>query len=209
MGSKFTIILDKGEGMSVPTRSWEWTLTLVALGILWSGSASAQNCKYTVKRTIKQTAGDNHSKCETTCSGAVEIQIANNESGKGPIEGVEDQELALKFAATEPLGGEENALCTSNGAVNWGDSDEDEAFPSTEWNDCTGHIGTRIAALDSYTPELIMKHTYHKAGNYCVSAKMFASRKDRHGAACAYDCTLENYIRVKIKPSTPSANAAK
>ena len=190
--------------MSLVSRSCRWALAAAVLGSLWSGSVSAQECKYTVKRTVKQTAGDGNSKCQVTCSGAVEIQLPNK-GNKGPIEGVENEEIALNFAATEPLGGEENALCTSNGSVNWGDSDEDEPFPSTEWNDCTGHIGTRIAALDSYTPEVVMKHTYHKAGNYCVSAKMFASRKDRHGAACAYDCTLGNSIRVKIKPHSGSS----
>jgi hypothetical protein len=191
--------------MSLESKSYGWALAAAVLGIILSVSASAQNCKYTVKRTVKQTAGDSNSKCEVTCPGVVEIQLPNQQNGKGPIEGIENQEIALNFAATEPLGGEENALCTSNGAVNWGDGDEDEPFPSTEWNDCTGHIGTRIAALDSYTPEVVMKHTYHKAGNYCVSAKMFASRKDRHGAACAYDCTLENSVRVKIKPQSGSS----
>lgn len=191
--------------MSLVSKSSRWAFAVAALGITLSGSASPQSCKYTVERSVKQTAGENNSKCQVTCSGAVEIQSPDTESGKGRIEGVEHQEITLKFAATDPLGGEENALCTSNGAVNWGDSDEDEPFPATEWNDCTGHIGTRIAALDSYTPELVMKHTYHKAGTYCVSARMFASRKDRHGAACAYECTLENSVRVKIKPEAGSS----
>lgn len=191
--------------MSLVSKSCRWPFAAAVLGIILSGSAFAQSCKYTVKRTVKQTAGDGNSKCEITCSGAVEIQLPNTGNDKRPIEGVENQEIALEFAATEPLGGEENALCTSNGAVNWGDSDQDEPFPSTEWNDCTGHIGSRIAAQDSYTPELTLKHTYHKAGTYCVSAKMFASRKDRHGAACAYDCTLENSARVKIKPEASSS----
>ena len=191
--------------MSLVSKWCGFALAVIVMGLITSGSAFAQTCKYTVKRAVKQTAGEGNSKCEVTCSGEVEIQTPDNENSKGPIVGIENQELALNFAATEPLGGEDNALCTSNGAVNWGDSDEDEPFPSTEWNDCTGHIGTRIAALDSYRPELVMKHTYHKAGNYCVSAKMFASRKDRHGAACAYDCTLENSIRVKIKPQPRSS----
>lgn len=192
--------------MSLVSKSWCWALAAPVLGIILSGFASAQNCKYTVKRTVKQTAGDSNAKCEVTCSGKVEIQLPNKATGTGPIEGVENQEIALNFAATEPLGGEQNALCTSNGAVNWGDSDQDEPFPSTEWNDCTGHIGTRIAALDSYTPEVVMKHTYRKAGTYCVSVKMFASRQDRHGAACAYDCTLENSVHVKIKPEAGSSD---
>jgi hypothetical protein len=191
--------------MSLVSKSCRWILAAAVLGIILPGFTSAQNCKYTVKRIVKQTAGENSSKCQVTCSGVVEIQPANQGNGKGPIEGVENQEIALSFAATEPLGGEENALCTSKGAVDWGDSDQDEPFPSTDWNDCTGHIGTRIAALDSYTPVLVMKHTYHKAGTYCVSAKMFASRQDRHGAACAYDCTLENSVRVKIKPAASSS----
>lgn len=192
--------------MSLVSKSCRWAFAAAVLGVLLSGAASAQSCKYTVERTVKQTAGQGNSKCEITCSGAVEIQLPKEEDAKGPIEGIENQEIALKFAATEPLGGEENALCASNGVVNWGDNEQGEPFPSTEWNDCTGHIGTRIAALDSYTPELIMKHTYHKAGTYCVSAKMFASRKDRHGAACAYDCTLENSVRVKIKPEGSSSD---
>ena len=177
-----------------------WALAAAVLGITLPGSVSAQSCKYTVKRTVKQTAGESNPKCQITCSGAVKIQLASKGTGNGPIVGVENREITLNFAATEPLGGEENALCNSNGAVNWGDSDQDEPFPSTDWNDCTGHIGTRIAALDSYTPEVDMKHTYRKAGTYCVSVKMFANRQDRHGAACAYDCTLENSVRVKVKP---------
>lgn len=191
--------------MSLVSKSSGWAVAVAVVGLVLSGSLSAQNCKYTVKKTVKQTAGENNSKCAVTCSGEVEIQLPENANVKGPIEGVENQEIALRFAATEPLGGEENALCTSNGVVNWGDSDQDEPFPSTEWNDCTGRIGTRIAALDSYTPELVMKHSYHKPGTYCVSARMFASRKDRHGAACAYDCTLENSVRVKIKPQAGSS----
>jgi hypothetical protein len=191
--------------MSLVSKSSQWAFAVAVLGIILSGSASPQSCKYTVKRTVKQTAGENDSKCQVTCSGVVEIQLPNQENGKGIIEGAEHQEIALKFAATDPLGGEDNALCGSNGDVNWGDGDEDEPFPSTEWNDCTGHIGTRIAALDSYTPEVVMKHTYAKAGSYCVSAKMFASRKDRHGADCAYECTLENSVRVEIKPESSSS----
>jgi hypothetical protein len=191
--------------MSVVSKLCHCALAAVALGIMLGGSASAQSCKYTVKRTIKQTAGEGDSKCEVTCPGSIEIQVPEKASVKGTIGGVENNEIALNFAATDPLGGEENALCTSNGAVNWGDSDEDEPFPSTEWNDCTGHIGTRIAALDSYRPEVVMKHTYEKAGTYCVSAKMFASRKDRHGAACAYDCTLENSAKLKVKAQSGSS----
>jgi len=192
--------------MWLVSKSCGWALAGAVLGIMLSGPVSAQSCKYTVKRTVKQTAGESNPKCQVTCSGAVKIQLASKGTGNGPIEGVENREIALNFAANEPLGGEENALCTSNGAVNWGDSDQDEPFPSTDWNDCAGHIGTRIAAVDSYTPEVIMKHTYRKAGTYCVSVKMFAGRQDRHGEACAYDCTLENSVHVKIKPEAGASD---
>ena len=85
-------------------------LAAAALGIMLSGPVSAQSCKYTVKRTVKQTAGESNPKCQVTCSGAVKIQLASNGTGHGPIEGVENREIALNFAATEPRSSWDKAM---------------------------------------------------------------------------------------------------
>ncbi len=188
--------------MDLVSKLFSWGLrVMLAYGIILTMPASAQSCKYTKQLIAKHVGGDDSQKCESACTGYLRIQpFSNGKRCSQAIEGTEEQEIAIEFSASEPLGGEENALCTSNGAVNWGESDEDEPMPLASWEDCNGHHGSRIAAVDSYTPDLVLKHIYHKAGTYCVSATMFANRRVRGAGACSYDCRLENSIRVRVKP---------
>jgi hypothetical protein len=114
------------------------------------------------------------------------------------VVGLVGEELTLEFAAHGPEGGDDvNLLCGSKGFVNWGDGSDDEPFPSMSWLDCEGKPGSRIGAIDSYTPDLYVKHTYSKPGIYCVSATTFYSSKVRD-KACSFGCTQQGYLHVKI-----------
>jgi hypothetical protein len=187
-------------------------IILSAFGLSQNSSpAPADSCKYTKPLTVTKENGDSGVSCEHNCKGSLRIAWPTLEQtpvvgGKKhgiAIEGTVGQELVLEFADARPTGGDEaNALCSSDGAVNWGDSSDDEAFPNVPWDGCPGHPNSRIDSQESFALDKIMKHTYKKPGNYCISATAHANFKAREGKACSYDCTQQGFVHVNIKPAS-------
>ena len=118
--------------------------------------------------------------CETNCAQSLNI------SGPDPISANVDQTISVTFFTNRALGGP-NTLCTSTGAVNWGDGPTNEDMPTGHTQDC-GSDQPKIAGMNP--PSVTMTHKYSKPGRYCLSAIMSGSHKYEGDGTCSYDCTL-------------------
>lgn len=117
------------------------------------------------------------------------------------------QDLAINFRLDKILGGP-NAVCGSNGKVDWGDGTTTD-MPSDPWRNCDGNASGMLHDTVGKPPNYTLHHKYGTAGEYCLSAYVWGNHKYHGDGSCSYDCQVQGDIHVSIRDTLPKASATK